>query len=62
MNKIRLTIWLARYTFEFKKRTGWTFTESLKYGLATMENFNFNLEDLDCPIDMVSEDIFNWSD
>lgn len=57
---IKLKIWLLRYAIEFRRQTGWSFLDSWKYGKSTMENFNNDLEDLDCPIEMVREDLTCW--
>lgn len=59
---VRLKIWLLRYTVELKRRTRWSFHESWLCGEATLENYNYDLEDLDCPIYMVGEDLSCWRD
>ena len=62
MSWLLVKIWLLRYSLEFKRRTKWSFISSWNYGLATVENFGGDLEDLDCPIEMVDEDLSCWSD
>lgn len=62
MKWLRLKIWLIRYTIEFRRRTGWSFSQSWDYGESSIENVDRNLEDLDCPIDYVDEDLSCWSD
>jgi len=57
-----LFIWLIKYTIEFQRLTGWSFKEAWNYGESTIENLNYDLEDLDCPIYTVGEDLSCWSD
>ena len=62
MKWIKIKVWLLRYALEFKRQTGWSFRQSWDYGKATAENFNYDLKDLCCPINMVQEDLSCWSD
>lgn len=62
MEWLKLKIWLLRYSLEFRRVTKWSFRESWKYGEATIENYLGDLEDMDCPIEMVQEDLSVWSD
>lgn len=60
MKWIKLKIWLLRYALEFRRQTKWSFLESWSYGESTQENFKYDLEDLDCPIEMVGDDLACW--
>lgn len=62
MKWIKMKIWLIRYTFEIRRLTGLSFRESWGHGKASIENLNYDLEDMDCPIYMVGEDLSLWSD
>lgn len=62
MKWLLIDLWLISYSIEFQRLTNWSFKDVWQYGEATMENFEYDLEDLGCPIDMASEDLSCWSD
>lgn len=60
--KMKIALWLLRYAVEFRRRTSWSLKESWNYGYVTAMGLKFDLDDMGCPRQMVSDDLSCWSD
>lgn len=56
-------IWLLKYAYYFKKKTGWSFKDSWNYGKASLYDLlNGKPDKCDTPKNQVDEDISCWSE
>ena len=62
MKWMRNKVWLFGYAVEFKRKTGWSFIRSWVYGGITGDSHDWDLESMGCPVDMVEEDLYCWTD
>lgn len=59
---LRVQIWQILFALEFRRRTCTPLKASWDYGRASLENFDYDLDDVGSPDDAVSEELANWHD